>query len=73
MFRYVGLWWACSPAACNRIEACCWKTYHLPPRDFKAADLSVMPGHVLSDEEQRDEDMREQLEYENDTRIGDDF
>jgi hypothetical protein len=40
-------------------------------RDFKAADLSVMPGPVLSDEEQRQEDMREEVEYLNNTRIGD--
>ena len=40
-------------------------------RDFKAADLSVMPGPVLSDEEQRQEDLREEVEYLNNTRIGD--
>ena len=40
-------------------------------RDFKAADLSVMPGPVLSDEEQRQEDLRLEVEYLNNTRIGD--
>jgi predicted phage terminase large subunit-like protein len=42
-------------------------------RDFKAPDLSVMPGRVLSEEEALREQLREDLEYENDTRIGDDF
>jgi predicted phage terminase large subunit-like protein len=40
-------------------------------RDFKTPDLSVMPGPVLSDEEQRQEDLREELEYLNNTGIGD--
>jgi predicted phage terminase large subunit-like protein len=40
-------------------------------RDFKVADLSVMPGPVLSDEEQRQEDLRLEVEYLNNTRIGD--
>jgi hypothetical protein len=40
-------------------------------RDFKAGDLSVMPGPVLSDEEQRQEDLREEVEYLNNSRIGD--
>ena len=40
-------------------------------RDFKTADLSVMPGPVLSDEEQRQEDLRLEVEYLNNTRIGD--
>jgi phage terminase large subunit-like protein len=39
-------------------------------RDFKAAERSVMPGHVLSEQELAEQELREQMEYENDTRIG---
>jgi predicted phage terminase large subunit-like protein len=42
-------------------------------RDFKTPDLKVMPGRVASQREQIEQEMREQLEYENATRIGDDF
>jgi hypothetical protein len=33
-------------------------------RDFKTPDLSVMPGRLLSEQEQLEQDMREQLERE---------
>lgn len=42
-------------------------------RDFKAAELSVMPGHVLSDQELTEQELREQMQYDDASRIGDDF
>ncbi len=42
-------------------------------RDFKPPELSVMPGRVLSDQEQLEQEMREQMEYERDTSIWPDY
>jgi hypothetical protein len=42
-------------------------------RDFKTADLSVMPGHIESEYEAQQREAFEEWQYENDTRIGDDF
>jgi hypothetical protein len=42
-------------------------------RDFKTPELSVMPGRVLSEKEQLEQEMREQLEYERDTSIWPDY
>jgi hypothetical protein len=38
-------------------------------RDFKTPDLSVMPGRVLSEREQEEQELREQLEYERDSGL----
>ena len=38
-------------------------------RDFKTPDLSVMPGRVQSEEEALREQLREQIEYENETGL----
>ena len=42
-------------------------------RDFKTPDLSVMPGHLQSEYEARQQELFEEWQWENDTRIGDDF
>jgi predicted phage terminase large subunit-like protein len=45
-------------------------------RDFKTADLPVMPGHLQSEyeaNEARRQELFEEWQYENDTRIGEDF
>jgi predicted phage terminase large subunit-like protein len=45
-------------------------------RDFKTPDLPVMPGHLQSEYEAREaqrQELFEEWQYENDTRIGDDF
>jgi hypothetical protein len=42
-------------------------------RDFKTPDLTVMPGHLQSEYEARRQELFEEWQYENDTRIGDDF
>ena len=45
-------------------------------RDFKTPDLPVMPGHLQSEyeaNEARRQELFEEWQYENDTRIGGDF
>jgi predicted phage terminase large subunit-like protein len=45
-------------------------------RDFKTPELPVMPGHIQSEyeaNEARRQELFEEWQYENDTRIGDDF
>ncbi len=42
-------------------------------RDFKTADLKAMPGHLRSEDEARREELLEEWQWENDTRIGDGF
>jgi len=41
-------------------------------RDFKTPELNV-PGRLVSDQDQLEQEMREEWEYENNSRIGDDF
>jgi predicted phage terminase large subunit-like protein len=42
-------------------------------RDFKTPDLKAMPGHLLSEDEARRQELFEEWQWENATRIGDDF
>jgi predicted phage terminase large subunit-like protein len=42
-------------------------------RDFKAAELSVLPGRVLSEQELDEQEAIDELEYPNATRLGDGF
>jgi hypothetical protein len=42
-------------------------------RDFKTPDLKVMPGRWQSEEDALREQLREDLEYENDTSIWPDY